>query len=145
MKIILIFLLINSIIIAEIKVKVLEPLSFSKVKNIEENGNLIMGKGYLEINTDSANGEDIGKFVKIEFPKLNLITNKNNWIVVNNISLNEKEKNGVIFYKNQQKVEIRAFIDKSRINSLDNNVEGLYIGKLPISIKIYRPLNGGKI
>lgn len=147
MKIIVLFLLMANLAFSSIVIKVVEPLNFKNVKNIEIEGEKVISKGYLEITTTEI-GEsvikDYGKLLKIKFPSLVFITNKNNLIAVESIALNEEEKDGVIFKKNGQKVEVIGVIDKRKINSLDENIDGEYIGDIPIEIEIYEKTGGEK-
>lgn len=147
MKILVLFLLMANLAFSSIVVKVVEPLNFKNVKSIQIEGEKVISKGYLEITTteiDESVIRDYGKLLKIKFPSLVLITNKNNLIAVESISLNEKEKDGVIFKKNGQKVEIIGVIDKRKINSLDENIDGEYIGDILIEIEIYEKIGGEK-
>lgn len=147
MKIIVLFLLMANLAFSSIVIKVVEPLNFKNVKNIQIEGEKVISKGYLEITTTEI-GEsitkDYGKLLKIKFPSLVFITNKNNLIAVESISLNEEEKDGVIFKRNGQKVEVIGVIDKRKINSLDENIDGEYIGDIPIEIEIYEKVGGEK-
>lgn len=147
MKIIVLFLLMANLAFSSIVIKVVEPLNFKNVKNIEIEGEKVISKGYLEITTTEI-GEsvikDYGKLLKIKFPSLVFITNKNNLIAVESISLNEEEKDGVIFKRNGQKIEVIGVIDKRKINSLDENIDGEYIGDIPIEIEIYEKTGGEK-
>lgn len=147
MKIIVLFLFMANLAFSSIVIKVVEPLNFKNVKNIQIEGEKVISKGYLEITTTEI-GEsvikDYGKLLKIKFPSLVFITNKNNLIAVESISLNEEEKDGVIFKKNGQKVEVIGVIDKRKINSLDENIDGEYIGDIPIEIEIYEKTGGEK-
>lgn len=147
MKIIVLFLLMANLVFSSIVVKVVEPLNFKNVKSIQIEGEKVISKGYLEITTteiDESVIRDYGKLLKIKFPSLVFITNKNNLIAVESISLNEEEKDGVIFKKNGQKVEVIGVIDKRKINSLDENIDGEYIGDIPIEIEIYEKIGGEK-
>lgn len=147
MKIIVLFLLMANLAFSSIVVKVVEPLNFKNVKSIQIEGEKVISKGYLEITTteiDESVIRDYGKLLKIKFPSLVFITNKNNLIAVESISLNEEEKDGVIFKKNGQKVEVIGVIDKRKINSLDENIDGEYIGDIPIEIEIYEKIGGEK-
>ena len=147
MKIIVLFLLMANLAFSSIVIKVVEPLNFKNVKNIQIEGEKVISKGYLEITTTEI-GEsvikDYGKLLKIKFPSLVFITNKNNLIAVESISLNEEEKDGVIFKRNGQKIEVIGVIDKRKINSLDENIDGEYIGDIPIEIEIYEKTGGEK-
>lgn len=147
MKIIVLFLLMANLAFSSIVIKVVEPLNFKNVKNIEIEGEKVISKGYLEITTTEI-GEsvikDYGKLLKIKFPSLVFITNKNNLIAVESISLNEEEKDGVTFKRNGQKIEVIGVIDKRKINSLDENIDGEYIGDIPIEIEIYEKTGGEK-
>lgn len=147
MKIIVLFLLMANLAFSSIVVKVVEPLNFKNVKSIQIEGEKVISKGYLEITTteiDESVIRDYGKLLKIKFPSLVFITNKNNLIAVESISLSEEEKDGVIFKKNGQKVEVIGVIDKRKINSLDENIDGEYIGDIPIEIEIYEKIGGEK-
>lgn len=147
MKIIVLFLFMANLAFSSIVIKVVEPLNFKNVKNIQIEGEKVISKGYLEITTTEI-GEsvikDYGKLLKIKFPSLVFITNKNNLIAVESISLNEEEKDGVIFKRNGQKIEVIGVIDKRKINSLDENIDGEYIGDIPIEIEIYEKTGGEK-
>lgn len=147
MKIIVLFLLMANLAFSSIVIKVVEPLNFKNVKNIQIEGEKVISKGYLEITTTEI-GEnvikDYGKLLKIKFPSLVFITNKNNLIAVESISLNEEEKDGVTFKRNGQKIEVIGVIDKRKINSLDENIDGEYIGDIPIEIEIYEKTGGEK-
>lgn len=147
MKIIVLFLLMANLAFSSIVIKVVEPLNFKNVKSIQIEGEKVISKGYLEITTteiDESVIKDYGKLLKIRFPSLVFITNKNNLIAVESISLNEEEKDGVIFKRNGQKVEVIGVIDKRKINSLDENIDGEYIGDIPIEIEIYEKVGGEK-
>lgn len=147
MKIIVLFLLMANLAFSSIVIKVVEPLNFKNVKSIQIEGEKVISKGYLEITTteiDESVIKDYGKLLKIRFPSLVFITNKNNLIAVESISLNEEEKDGVIFKRNGQKVEVIGVIDKRKINSLDENIDGEYIGDIPIEIEIYEKTGGEK-
>lgn len=147
MKIIVLFLLMANLALSSIVIKVVEPLNFKNVKNIQIEGEKVISKGYLEITTTEIDEDiirDYGKLLKIRFPSLVFITNKNNLIAVESISLNEEEKDGVIFKRNGQKVEVIGIIDKRKINSLDENIDGEYIGDIPIEIEIYEKVGGEK-
>lgn len=147
MKIIVLFLLMANLAFSSIVIKVVEPLNFKNVKSIQIEGEKVISKGYLEITTteiDESVIRDYGKLLKIKFPSLVFITNKNNLIAVESISLNEEEKDGVIFKRNGQKVEVIGVIDKRKINSLDENIDGEYIGDIPIEIEIYEKVGGEK-
>lgn len=145
MRIVALFLLMTNLLFASIVIKVIEPLNFKNIKNVQLEGEKVISKGYLEITTtevDQDNSKDYGKLLKIKFPSTLFITNKNNWIIVENISLNEEEKNGVVFKRNGQKVEIIGIIDKRKIDSLSDNVDGEYIGEIPMEIEIYENIGG---
>ncbi|MGL5279121.1 MAG: hypothetical protein ACRC8M_08650 [Cetobacterium sp.] len=145
MRIVALFLLMTNLLFATIVIKVIEPLNFKNIKNVQLEGEKVISKGYLEITTtevDQDNSKDYGKLLKIKFPSTLFITNKNNWIIVENISLNEEEKNGVVFKRNGQKVEIIGIIDKRKIDSLSDNVDGEYIGEIPMEIEIYENIGG---
>ncbi|MGL4946880.1 MAG: hypothetical protein ACRC0F_10690 [Cetobacterium sp.] len=152
MRMIILFLIITNLIYAKINVKIIEPLNFKNIENVEVDGDKVIAKGYLEITTDKIDEnlpegtliEDYGKLLKIKFPTTTFMTNKNNWVTVEKISLNDEEKDGIIFSKNGQKIEIRAIIDKKNIDSLDENVEGEYIGYFPIEIKVYEKVGSVK-
>ncbi|MGL6067022.1 MAG: hypothetical protein ACRC0R_08065 [Cetobacterium sp.] len=150
MRLILLFLTITNFIYAAIIVKVVEPLDFKNVEKIQIDGDKVIARGYLEITTtkkdeelpENALNDDYGKLLKIKFPTTTFITNNNNSVTVEKISLNDEEKDGIIFKRNGQKVEILGVIDKKNIDSLDENVEGEYIGYFPMEVKIYEKVGG---
>ena len=139
---IFLFLILSSLSLAEIKVKIHEPIRFKNI-NTKAYGDLVVGQGAIEIYS-TAIEEDIGKKIKIRFPEMGLMTNKKRWLKVEKYSMAKADENFVI-EKEKRIVNFYAFIRRRELNKseLDGTlVEGEYLGYTPIVVEQYgKPLN----
>ncbi|MCI6152128.1 hypothetical protein [Fusobacterium perfoetens] len=145
MKKILIFIIslcLSSLALAEIKVKIHEPIRFKNV-NTKSYGDLVVGEGALEIFSTNIK-EDFGKKLKFRFTEKGIMTNRKKWIVVDKFTM-AKEDQDFVLETEKRIVKFYAFIKKRNLNKheLDGSlVEGEYLGYAPIVIEQYgKPIN----
>ena len=142
-KLILIMVIcLNIATFAEVKVRIHEPIRFKNV-NTKAYGEVVVGQGAIEIYS-TAIEEDLGKKIKIKFPKQGLLTNQKRWLKVEKYKIAKDDEEFVID-REKRIVNFYAFIRRRELNKNDLDgarVEGEYLGYTPILIEQYgKPLN----
>lgn len=130
-----IFLIFTIKSYSEIRISIYKHMKFKEV-NTRSIGQNIVGMGILELYADE---EDFGKIVTINFHDKGYMTNRKHWIEVQNLSVEDKDKEFVINQKTKQ-IKFYGTIDKKKIdrNIQDIDIiEGEYIGATPIILSIY--------
>lgn len=140
MKIIicLFFILFQTNIFAEIKVKV-KPLEFKEIRtrSIGEYKSKAKARGIIIITTDNLQ-EDIGKLIKIEVPKYINMSNGKRWIKTENIIFVDDNQEKIISHETEKMIYYVILDKKELTNTKEKNtIEGEYIGELPINYSIY--------
>ncbi len=142
------FLLLTSILsitmttYSEIRLKIHEPIRFENI-NTKAVGDVVVGKGSIEVFSDNLEVDQNKKFV-FKFPKKGLITNKKRWVKIDKYIMEDSEKT---FKLTSEKkiVKIYAVIERRKLNDQFINaedLEGEYIGYVPIIVEQYgQPLN----
>ena len=142
------FLLLTSILsitmttYSEIRLKIHEPIRFENI-NTKAVGDVVVGKGSIEVFSDNLEVDQNKKFV-FKFPKKGLITNKKRWVKIDKYIMEDSEKT---FKLTSEKkiVKIYAVIERRKLNDQFINaedLEGEYIGYIPIIVEQYgQPLN----
>ena len=142
------FLLLASILsitmttYSEIRLKIHEPIRFENI-NTKAVGDVVVGKGSIEVFSDNLEVDQNKKFV-FKFPKKGLITNKKRWVKIDKYIMEDSEKT---FKLTSEKkiVKIYAVIERRKLNDQFINaedLEGEYIGYVPIIVEQYgQPLN----
>lgn len=139
MRIALLFLvlLIHIKTYSEITLKIHEPIRFENV-NTKSAGDIIVGKGSIEITSDDLEVDGNKKFI-FKFPKKGLMTNKKRWIQIEKYIMEDSDK---VFRMTRERklVKIYAVINKRKLNSQlikAEDLEGEYIGYVPIIVEQY--------
>lgn len=138
----IIMICINTISLAEIKVKIYEPVRFKNI-NTKAYGEVVVGQGAIEVYS-TAIEEDLGKKIKIRFPEQGLMTNQKRWLKVEKYKMAKADEEFVID-REKRIVNFYAFIRRRELNKTDLDgarVEGEYLGYTPVLIEQYgKPLN----
>jgi hypothetical protein len=127
---------------SEIRLKIHEPIRFENI-NTKAVGDVVVGKGSIEVFSDNLEVDQNKKFV-FKFPKKGLITNKKRWVKIDKYIMEDSEKT---FKLTSEKkiVKIYAVIERRKLNDQFINaedLEGEYIGYVPIIVEQYgQPLN----
>lgn len=124
--------------LAEISVKINEPIRFKDVNTNSLGDDYILGEGSLEISTDNEK-EDIGKKIVLTFPEEGILSNKKNNIHIKKYSLETKDKSMIISTK-KEIIKFFAIADRREIerNKDPQIIEGEYVGKVPIVLSLYK-------
>lgn len=128
---------LNITTFAEVRVKIHEPVRFKNV-NTKAYGEVAVGQGSIEIYS-TAIEEDLGKKIKIKFPKQGLLTNQKRWLKVEKYSIAKDDEEFVID-REKRIVNFYAFIRRRELNKNDldgERVEGTYLGYTPILVEQY--------
>lgn len=142
-KIFSLFFLINILTMAEISMKIYEPIRFKNVNTRGIASDTIIGEGTLEITTDNE-VDDYGKKLVFNFPKSGLITNKKRWLKIEKYLMDKEEKDYEIKYK-RALIKFYAIIDRNELTKgglKAEEIEGEYIGYVPIIVSQYGKLIG---
>lgn len=124
--------------LAEVSVKISEPIRFKDVNTNSLGEDYILGEGSLEISTDNEK-EDIGKKIVFTFPEGGMLSNKKNNIRVKKYSLETEDKSMIISTK-KEIIKFFAIADRKEIerNKDPQIIEGEYVGKVPIVLSLYK-------
>lgn len=137
-KFLLYLLTLSSLTFSEIKVRIAEPMRFGDINTTHVGKTKALGKGVIEVYTDNKE-EDIGKKIVFEFPEYNLVTNRKNWVKVEKLAMETKDKE-IIVTKEREQFNLYAVLERKDINSGKDAdiIEGEYIGYIPIIVSQYR-------
>lgn len=119
---------------AEVKISVYEHMKFKEI-NTKSFGKLTVGTGIIEIKADE---EDIGKVINLNVLRKCYMTNKKHWIEVENLTIEDKDKEFVLDRK-IKRIKIYGTINKNKINKKIKDadiIEGKYVGATPIIMTI---------
>lgn len=136
-KVLSILLLLSSIILAEIEVKIYEPIRFKDI-NSSEIGNCVLGAGTIEIFTDDLE-KDLGKKIVLKFPEDGLMTNSKKWLNVDKYMIEDVDRE-IDVIQEKRRVNIYAVLKKNQIDDKTytaEQLEGEYVGYVPIIVEIY--------
>lgn len=142
-KIILGISMLSSVALAEVTVKILEPIRFKDLNTISIEADYLVGEGVFEVSTDNPK-VDLGKKIVFRFPETGIMTNKKNTITVKKYSLPTKDDSMIISTEREQ-VKFYALIDRREIgrNKLPEIVEGEYVGYVPVVFSLYERIKKG--
>lgn len=137
-NIVCLMFLASTLLYAEIKVRVVEPLRFRNINSTEIGPNQVLATSQVEIYTDNKE-EDLGKRVVFNHPDYLLMTNRKKWIKVEKIGLEIKEKE-IILDRERVPVVFYAILDRRELDKGEKIevIEGEYVGKLPIIYSVYK-------
>lgn len=122
---------------SDISLKIHEPIRFENV-NTRGVGDIIVGKGSIEVFTDNLEVDRNKKFI-FKFPKKGLMTNKKRWLEIDEYRMEDSEKT---FRLTREKkiVKIYAIIERRKLNDQlisAEELEGEYIGYVPVIVEQY--------
>lgn len=137
-KIFYLMFLASTLLYAEIKIRVVEPLRFRNINSTEIGPNQVLATSQVEVYTNNKE-EDLGKRVVFSHPDYLLMTNRKKWIKIDKIGLEIKEKE-IILDRERVPVIFYAILDKRELDKGEKveYIEGEYIGKLPIIYSVYK-------
>lgn len=135
--------ILSSLTLAEVSVKIIEPIRFKDVNTISLGGDYVVGEGVFEIYTDNPK-VDLGKKIVFRFPEKGVMTNKKNMIPVAKYSL-PNEDNSMIISTEREQVKFYALVNRREIgkNKDPKIVEGEYVGYVPVVFSLYERVNKG--
>lgn len=142
LKIMGLFFIINILAMAEITLKIYEPIRFSNINSRGINSDIIVGEGILEITTDTE--DDYGKKLAFKFPKSGLMTNKKRWLKIEKYLMDSSEKDYDVKYK-RALIKLYAIIDRNELTKdgfRAEEIEGEYVGYVPIIVSQYGKIMG---
>lgn len=140
---------------SRIEVKVIEHMRFEPMQT-RAFGSKIIARGVLELTTDDDN--DIGKIVEFAIPDVGLMTNRKNWIkieelfvedrdtprvhergrMLGDLEINEKRRE-IVMTKKRELVRFFGVLDRDRMTKEVEAelLEGDYIGAFPVRVSVY--------
>ncbi|ERT68262.1 hypothetical protein HMPREF0202_01832 [Cetobacterium somerae ATCC BAA-474] len=140
-KVCLFFMILSTVLLGEIKVRIVEPLKFRDINATEIGPNQVLATSQIEIFTDNKE-EDIGKRVVFKYPEYMMLSNRKKWIKINKIGMEIKEQE-LILERERVPVIFYAVLDKRELDKGEqiNIIEGEYSGKFPIVYSVYKRKN----
>lgn len=141
-KILLFLILIGNISLAEIRLKIHEPIRFENV-NTKAVGDIVVGEGSIEVFSDDLENDRNKKFI-FKFPKKGLMTNKKRWVQIDKYIMEDSDKEFKMT-RDKKIVKIYAVIERRKLNDqfIDGeDLQGEYVGYVPIIVEQYgKPIN----
>lgn len=130
-------IIISSFTLAEVFIKIHEPIRFKDLNTRALERDYLLGEGSFEIYTDNET-EDIGKKIVFRFPEIGYMSNKKNIIKVEKYSLQKDDKSMILSTK-REIVKFYAFVNRRNIgkNKEPEIVEGEYTGHIPVVFSLY--------
>ena len=114
-KIILAFLFaFSALSFSEIKYKIVEPVTFKNINTTSLERNRVYGTGIIEVYIDNET-EDIGKFIKLDFPDVVFMTNNKKWIPLENITMEKNDKEFILAHQRKQ-IKIYGILDRKKLD-----------------------------
>lgn len=136
------FFLIGSLVYAELRLRIHEPIRFENV-NTKAVGDIVVGQGSIEVFSDDLESDKNKKFI-FKFPKKGLMTNKKRWVEIDKYIMEDADKDFKMT-RDKKIVKIYAVIERRKLNSqfIDGeDLQGEYIGYVPIIVEQYgKPIN----
>lgn len=134
-------LLLSSFSFSEIKYKIVEPITFKNINTTSLDRNKVYGKGIIEIYTDDE-AEDLGKFIKLDFPDTGLMTNNKKWIPLEKIVMEKNDREFILIHQRKQ-IKIYGILDRKKLDRGEDAsvIEGDYKGIIPLMISEYSRIN----
>jgi hypothetical protein len=136
-----IFLSLSLSSFAEIKYKIVQPITFKNISTESWNKEYVAGEGIIEIYTNDLD-EDSGKLLVIEYPDTFIISNKKKSIPLEKIIVPKADRE-FVFNVERRPIKIYAFLDRKKLDAGEDAsiIEGEYTAKIPIVINEYSKIN----